>query len=288
MENIKSIIDYIAVSIVPIASCVIALFTYINTRKKKEIDKEVDKEVKVNQKNTHGNNYHYEDNRTYVESYNLVALRQKQQALSEIQQNINDTSKFLSKHGTLYLLIIYFTNVIKLAFPLPKLPFITFNVGNEDYLLKFIATILYQAALPTMTNILLLISLICLVLALKNLIATRTPKKIISIVIFGVIAGIYYYGMNIISKISLDTIKLIDQNYQTFTLSNFIHRMLPFIIVILAIVSWVIANNLIKILFETEYTRPNFKLFKFSIPRTVFYCVVIIFPLFLVFTSQYI
>ncbi|HGF8046666.1 TPA: hypothetical protein QFL03_002061, partial [Enterococcus faecium] len=60
--EITAVITFFATSIIPIISGLISILTYINNRKKKEIER------KLNQKNINGNNYYYEDNRS-IELY---------------------------------------------------------------------------------------------------------------------------------------------------------------------------------------------------------------------------
>lgn len=68
--KITTVITFFATSIVPITSFIISILSYINNRKKKEVDRE------LKQNSINGNNYYIEDNRNieiYSTHNNLVA-----------------------------------------------------------------------------------------------------------------------------------------------------------------------------------------------------------------------
>lgn len=281
MENIKNILDYIAVSIVPIVGVITSFLTYLNARKKKKVEKQVEKQT--NQENIFGDNIHYEDNRIME----IQVLKKEQQKISEKQQNIDDTSKFLSKYSFLYLLIIYVINVWKIITPIPKLPLISLNL-DADTLIKHVANSLYRAVLPTTVNLLLLIGLMCLILTFKKVILIKHFGDILLSILYIFIALIYFYCMKTVGDIALEKINFSVQNSDTLILENFINTMLPFIIIVVMILFLAIAQSLISILFETKHSRPNFRIFRVAFPRIGFYLFLCAFPIAIVLLAQWI
>lgn len=281
MENIKNMLDYIAISIVPIAGAIISFLTYLNTQKKKQVEKQVEKQT--NQENVFGDNNHYEDNRTIQ----IQILEREQTRISEKQQNIDDTSKFLSKYSFVYLLIIYAINVWKIILPIPNLPILTLDL-NADSLFKHLVNSLYRAVLPTTVNLLLLIGLMCLILILKKVISIKHVGDVLLSILYAFTALIYFYCMNMVESIDLEKINFSVQNSETLTLVSFVNYMLPFIIIIVMILFWAIAQSLISILFETKQSKPNFRIFKVAIPRIGFYIFLFVYPFFIAQLTQWI
>lgn len=279
------IINYVSVSLVPIAGCVISLLTYINSLKKKNIDKEVNRAIA--QQNTQGDNFHYEDNRTTEVNVHVTSLESEKERISIRQQNIDYTSKIIAKYSFWFFLIIYISNLYKLLLPLPNAPFITFDT-TQPSLLGFLATTLYQAILPTMINTLLLTGIICLILAFKAPLHKRNFVSLIMMILNLAVASLYFYCMSVVRKIPINTIKMAAPNGQELNLNAFLQAMLPYIILVLALILWAVSTMLIKVLFETEYSRPNLKLFKVAIPRIGFYFFLIAFPIFIILATKYI
>lgn len=285
MNELPTIITFIATSLVPIASCIISILNYINKRKKKEVDKKVEREITQN--NTSGDNYYYEDNRKIEISADFNNLIVEQERLSIKQQNIDDASKFFSRHSFWFVLILYIINVWNLVNPLPDYPPISFDLNGES-LLKFFANSLYRATLPTIVSILLLLSLLCIALALKHVIIAKKITNFISAIYYFFTAIIYFLCKETVAKIPLEKINFSSESMQKFELSGFIQFLLPFILIVTLILLWVIAQMLIQILFETEQSKPNLRLFKVVFPRFGFMIALLVFPILIVLASQYI
>ncbi|NKC68482.1 hypothetical protein [Vagococcus fluvialis] len=281
MENLDKIINYISVSLVPIIGCIITVLTYINTIKSKKIDS------KINQQNQHGDNIHYEDNRKSEINIIMSSLQNKQEQLNIFQQNIDDTSKFISKYSGFFLIFIYGTNVFKILFPLPNLPVFVSNI-SEPFLLKFIATSLYQAVLPTIINILILIIFICIVLAIKSIIFNVNFKSIFVLLFYSLSIYLYFECFTTIKEIPITKIQFNNLTEQSVNLMSYLKSYMPFYILLTAIILWGISTSLISILFETNYTKPNLKLFRIAIPRFGFYLFLIIVPILITLATVYI
>lgn len=271
MDKIKNIIDYIAISIVPIAGFILTFLTYLISKKQQDIEKEATKQNK--QQNINGDNYIYEDNR----KIQITNLSVQKQHLSDRQQNIDDMKIFLSKYSGIYLLIIYGINVWQLMVPLPNFPVVSLNL-EADTLLKHTVNSLYRAILPTTVNLLLLIALMCLALALKKALASVGIKRFIFAIYYIIVAIIYFYCKNIVSTIDLQKINFSNFTNSTTTLQGFINFIFPFAVVFILIFVWFFASMLMNILFETKYSQPNFKLFRVVVPRTFFNVFLLLFP----------
>lgn len=275
MQRIINIINSISITLIPIAGFIVSLLTFLNERKKDKIDGKAEKEIK--QKNIHGNNYYYEDNRTYEISSVLNDLHTKQQKISDRQQNIQDVGNFFIKYSSLYPLFVYVINLFHLMLPLPQLPIISLN-PNEVSVLTFISTTLCKALPPTIINLLFTISLICLILVFKKLVVAKNVWDFISSLSFFVISAVYFCCKNI-TETFFDSIKTLQPEIHPLFIGS------PLLIIPIVFIAY---NNLIKILFETKQTKPNFKLLRSSIPRIIFYILLFIFPLFVIFFCQYI
>lgn len=283
MENLKNIVDYVALSIAPIAGFVISLLTYLNSQKKEELSDKVKKQIHM--ENTHGNNYYYEDNRKIEVSEKISHLRESQQRLSTKQQNIDYISNGLSRFSFVFLILIYATNLWTYIYPLPNLPLVNFDNAQES-IVSFVAISLYRAMIPTIKNILMLIALMCLVLIVKNLLKKINFASIFSAIIYLIISIVYFLCENVVAKIDVTRIDFSFSQTQDFF--SYFKSLTPFIIILVLIFLWTIATVLIKILFETEYTKPDYKLFKVAIPRIGFLLFLAIFPIVIIFLSNYI
>ncbi|KAJ64866.1 hypothetical protein P787_1870 [Enterococcus faecalis MN16] len=277
MENLKNIIDYIALSIAPIAGFVISLLTYLNSKKEEKLNNQVKKQIHM--KNTHGNNFYYEDNRKIEISEKILHLKESQQRLSTKQQNINYISNNLSKFSFVFLILIYATNLWTYIYPLPNFPLIPFD-NTQNSLLLFVTISIYRAMVPTIKNILMLIVLMCLVLIVKNLLKKINFASIFSAILYLIISIVYFLCKNVVAKIDVTRID--------FSFSQIQDYLKSFIIFFVLLFLWTIATTLIKILFETEHTKPNYKLFKVAIPRIGFFLFLAIFPIIIIFLSNYI
>ncbi|MBX8942286.1 hypothetical protein [Enterococcus faecalis] len=282
MENLKNIVDYLALSIAPIAGFIISLLTYLNSQKKEELNDKVKKQIHM--KNIHGNNYYYEDNRKIEVSEKISYLRESQQRLSTKQQNIDYISNGLSRFSFVFLILIYAINLWTYIYPLPNLTLANFD--NLQKLIVFFAIALYQAMIPTIKNILMLIALMCLVLIVKNLFKKINFASIFSAIIYLIISIVYFLCEKVVGKIDVTRIGFPFLKTQDFF--SYLKSLTPFIIVLVLIFLWTIATMLIKILFETEYTKPDYKLFKVAIPRIGFLLFLAIFPVVIIFLSNYI
>lgn len=283
MENLKNIVDYVALSIAPIAGFVISLLTYLNSQKKEELNDKVKKQIHM--ENTHGNNYYYEDNRKIEVSEKISYLRESQQRLSTRQQNIDYISNGLSRFSFVFLILIYATNLWTYIYPLPNLPLANFD-NLQESIVSFVAISLYQAMIPTIKNILMLIALMCLVLIVKNLFKKINFASIFSAIIYLIISLVYFLCEKVVGKIDVTRIDFSFSQIQDFF--SYLKSLTPFIIILVLIFLWTIATVLIKILFETEYTKPDYKLFKVAIPRIGFLLFLAIFPIVIIFLSNYI
>lgn len=283
MENLKNIIDYVALSIAPIAGFVISLLTYLNSQKEEKLNNQVKKQIHI--ENTNGNNYYYEDNRKIEVSEKISYLRESQQRLSTRQQNIDYISNSLSRFSFVFLILIYATNLWTYIYPLPNLPFPKFD-NIQESIVSFVAISLYQAIIPTIKNILILIALMCLVLIFKNLFKKINFASIFSAIIYLIISIVYFLCEKVVGRIDVTRIDFSFSQIQDFF--SYLKSLTPFIIVLVLIFLWTIATMLIKILFETEYTKPNYKLLKVAIPRIVFLLFLAIFPIVIIFLSNYI
>lgn len=285
MENLSIIVTFVSASIVPIASLIISLLSYINDRKKKDIDEKVERNVTQN--NTAGDNYYYEDNRKIEISETTYNLLEEQERLSSRQQNIDDIGNFFSKHSFWFVAVLYVINVWNLIIPLPDYPVFSVDL-NQDTLLEFAANSLYRGVLPTVISILLLLSLLCVALALKNIFIAKKIRNFISVVYYFSVAFIYKECRDTIAKISIERIDVSADKMQKFELSGFIEFFLPFILILLLILLWAIAQMLIRILFETEQSKPNFMLLKIVFPRLGLLAFIPGFPILIIWASQYI
>ncbi|EHM3060391.1 hypothetical protein [Enterococcus faecalis] len=283
MENLKNIIDYVALSIAPIAGFVISLLTYLNSQKEEKLNNQVKKQIHI--ENTNGNNYYYEDNRKIEVSEKISYLRESQQRLSTRQQNIDYISNSLSRFSFVFLILIYATNLWTYIYPLPNLPFPKFD-NIQESIVSFVAISLYQAIIPTIKNILILIALMCLVLIVKNLFKKINFASIFSAIIYLIISIVYFLCEKVVGRIDVTRIDFSFSQIQDFF--SYLKSLTPFIIVLVLIFLWTIATMLIKILFETEYTKPNYKLLKVAIPRIGFLLFLAIFPIVIIFLSNYI
>lgn len=285
MEKLPTIVTFLSVSIAPIASLIISVLSYINDRKKKELDKKVQREV--TQKNTTGDNYYYEDNRKIEISDTTYNLFAEQDRLSIKQQNIDDIGNFFSKHSFWFVAILYVINVWNLLTPLPDYPVFSLDL-NQETLLKFVANSLYRGVLPTVVSILLLLSLLCVALALKYIFIAKKIRNFISVLYYFSVAYIYKECRDTITKISIERIDVSADKIQKFELSGFIEFFLPFILILLLILLWAIAQMLIRILFETEQSKPNYRLLKIVFPRLGLLVFIPGFPVLIIWASQYI
>ncbi|MDT2692167.1 hypothetical protein P7E30_18585 [Enterococcus gallinarum] len=283
MENLKNIIDYVALSIAPIAGFVISLLTYLNSQKEKKINNQVKKQIHM--ENTNGNNYYYEDNRKIEVSEKISYLRESQQRLSTKQQNIDYISNGLSRFSFVFLILIYANNLWIYIYPLPNLPFANFDNVQES-IVSFVAISSYQAIIPTIKNILILIALMCLVLIIKNLFKKINFASIFNAIIYLIISIVYFLCEKVVGRIDVTRIDFSFSQIQDFF--SYLKSLTPFIIVLVLIFLWTIATVLIKIVFETEYTKPDYKLLKVAIPRIVFLLFLAIFPIAIIFLLNYI
>ncbi|CAI3498186.1 hypothetical protein CIRMBP1218_02485 [Enterococcus cecorum] len=283
MENLKNIIDYVALSIAPIAGFVISLLTYLNSQKEKKINNQVKKQIHM--ENTNGNNYYYEDNRKIEVSEKISYLRESQQRLSTKQQNIDYISNGLSRFSFVFLILIYANNLWTYIYPLPNLPFANFDNVQES-IVSFVAISSYQAIIPTIKNILILIALMCLVLIIKNLLKKINFASIFNAIIYLIISIVYFLCEKVVGRIDVTRIDFSFSQIQDFF--SYLKSLTPFIIVLVLIFLWTIATVLIKIVFETEYTKPDYKLLKVAIPRIVFLLFLAIFPIAIIFLLNYI
>lgn len=281
MENLKNIIDYVALSVVPTAGFVISLLTYLNSKKKEKLNDKVKKQIHM--QNTHGNNFYYEDNRKIEVSEKILYLKESQQRLSTKQQNIDYISNGLSRFSFVFLILIYVTNLWTYIYPLPNLPKVNFDNAQES-ILSFFAISLYRAMVPTIKSILILISLMCLVLVVKNLLKKINFASIFSAIIYLIISIVYFLCEKVLATIDISSIDVSFSKIQDFF--SYLKSLTPFIIILVLIFLWTTATVLIKILFETEYTKPDYKLFKVAIPRIVFLLFLAIFPIIIIFLSN--
>ncbi|EOA3413305.1 hypothetical protein ACSSI0_000941 [Enterococcus hirae] len=280
--EITAVITFFATSIIPIISGLISILTYINNRKKKEIER------KLNQKNINGNNYYYEDNRS-IELYStnnyLVA---EQERLTIKQQNINNISKFFSKYSYIFLLILLIINFWNLITPLPAYPWISTG-SNQENLIGFLFSSLYRALIPTMITMLFLIGLLCFMLLIKNILLFKNKYTIVcSLIYYPITIYAYYLSSKTIANIPLEKINLSSNVSQKLNLSTFFNTELPFIILLLITVIFGIIIKLIQILFEFEKNKPNLKLLNIFFPRFGFFIALFLLPFFIILGAQYI
>lgn len=280
--EITAVITFFATSIIPIISGLISILTYINNRKKKEIERE------LNQKNINGNNYYYEDNRS-IELYStnnyLVA---EQERLTIKQQNINNISKFFSKYSYIFLLILLIINFWNLITPLPAYPWISTG-SNQENLIGFLFSSLYRALIPTMITMLFLIGLLCFMLLIKNILLFKNKYTIVcSLIYYPITIYAYYLSSKTIANIPLEKINLSSNVSQKLNLSTFFNTELPFIILLLITVIFGIIIKLIQILFEFEKNKPNLKLLNIFFPRFGFFIALFLLPFFIILGAQYI
>ncbi|HAQ7627667.1 TPA: hypothetical protein IX697_001475 [Enterococcus faecium] len=280
--EITAVITFFATSIIPIISGLISILTYINNRKKKEIER------KLNQKNINGNNYYYEDNRS-IELYStnnyLVA---EQERLTIKQQNINNISKFFSKYSYIFLLILLIINFWNLITPLPAYPWISTG-SNQENLIGFLFSSLYRALIPTMITMFFLIGLLCFMLLIKNILLFKNKYTIVcSLIYYPITIYTYYLSSKTIANIPLEKINLSSNVSQKLNLSTFFNTELPFIILLLITVIFGIIIKLIQILFEFEKNKPNLKLLNIFFPRFGFFIALFLLPFFIILGAQYI
>ncbi|MFS1230493.1 hypothetical protein ACFDDH_05550 [Enterococcus lactis] len=280
--EITAVITFFATSIIPIISGLISILTYINNRKKKEIER------KLNQKNINGNNYYYEDNRS-IELYStnnyLVA---EQERLTIKQQNINNISKFFSKYSYIFLLILLIINFWNLITPLPAYPWISTG-SNQENLIGFLFSSLYRALIPTMITMLFLIGLLCFMLLIKNILLFKNKYTIVcSLIYYPITIYAYYLSSKTIANIPLEKINLSSNVSQKLNLSTFFNTELPFIILLLITVIFGIIIKLIQILFEFEKNKSNLKLLNIFFPRFGFFIALFLLPFFIILGAQYI
>ncbi|NTM06240.1 hypothetical protein HQ705_04280 [Enterococcus faecium] len=280
--EITAVITFFATSIIPIISGLISILTYINNRKKKEIER------KLNQKNINGNNYYYEDNRS-IELYStnnyLVA---EQERLTIKQQNINNISKFFSKYSYIFLLILLIINFWNLITPLPAYPWISTG-SNQENLIGFLFSSLYRALIPTMITMFFLIGLFCFMLLIKNILLFKNNYTIFcSLIYYPITIYTYYLSSKTIANIQLEKINLSSNVSQKLNLSTFFNTELPFIILLLITVIFGIIIKLIQILFEFEKNKPNLKLLNIFFPRFGFFIALFLLPFFIILGAQYI
>lgn len=280
--EITAVITFFATSIIPIISGLISILTYINNRKKKEIERE------LNQKNINGNNYYYEDNRS-IELYStnnyLVA---EQERLTIKQQNINNISKFFSKYSYIFLLILLIINFWNLITPLPAYPWISTG-SNQENLIGFLFSSLYRALIPTMITMLFLIGLLCFMLLIKNILLFKNKYTIVcSLIYYPITIYAYYLSSKTIANVPLEKINLSSNVSQKLNLSTFFNTELPFIILLLITVIFGIIIKLIQILFEFESNKPNLKLLNIFFPRFGFFIALFLLPFFIILGAQYI
>ncbi|HGF7825397.1 TPA: hypothetical protein QFM38_001854 [Enterococcus faecium] len=280
--EITAVITFFATSIIPIISGLISILTYINNRKKKEIER------KLNQKNINGNNYYYEDNRS-IELYStnnyLVA---EQERLTIKQQNINNISKFFSKYSYIFLLILLIINFWNLITPLPAYPWISTG-SNQENLIGFLFSSLYRALIPTMITMFFLIGLLCFMLLIKNILLFKNKYTIVcSLIYYPITIYAYYLSSKTIANIPLEKINLSSNVSQKLNLSTFFNTELPFIILLLITVIFGIIIKLIQILFEFEKNKPNLKLLNIFFPRFGFFIALFLLPFFIILGAQYI
>lgn len=230
--KITTVITFFATSIVPITSFIISILSYINNRKKKEVDRE------LKQNSINGNNYYIEDNRNieiYSTHNNLVA---EQERLTIKQQNLKDISNFFAKYSFIFMITIYVINFWNLIIPLPTYPLFS-SESSQESLLGFLASSLYRAIIPTTITLLFLISLLCFTLALKNLLLFSN-KHIVPIVYYFITACSYYPSSKAIANISLDKINISSNVSQNLDLSTLISTFLPYVFFILIILIFLI------------------------------------------------
>ncbi|ENZ5565734.1 hypothetical protein F6H84_RS14375, partial [Enterococcus hirae] len=280
--EITAVITFFATSIIPIISGLISILTYINNRKKKEIER------KLNQKNINGNNYYYEDNRS-IELYStnnyLVA---EQERLTIKQQNINNISKFFLKYSYIFLLILLIINFWNLITPLPAYPWISTG-SNQENLIGFLFSSLYRALIPTMITMFFLIGLLCFMLLIKNILLFKNKYTIVcSLIYYPITIYTYYLSSKTIANIPLEKINLSSNVSQKLNLSTFFNTELPFIILLLITVIFGIIIKLIQILFEFEKNKPNLKLLNIFFPRFGFFIALFLLPFFIILGAQYI
>ena len=278
--KITTVITFFATSIVPITSCIISILSYINNRKKKEVDRE------LKQNSINGNNYYIEDNRNieiYSTHNNLVA---EQERLTIKQQNLKDISNFFAKYSFIFMITIYVINFWNLIIPLPAYPLFS-SESSQESLLGFLASSLYRAIIPTTITLLFLISLLFFTLALKNLLLFSN-KYIVPIIYYFITACSYYLSSKAIANIPLDKINLSSNVSQKLDLSSLFSTFLPFIFLALITVIFGIIIKLVKILLESEKTKPNLKLFDAFFPRFGFFIVLFLLPFFIILGTQHI
>lgn len=271
MEKLINLLSIFSVSVVPILGLFIQIMTFINDRNKEK------EEQKIQTNHQTGDNYYYEDNRTYSSNFEEEKLK----TISISQQNINDISNWFTKYSFFFLLIILLFQFLKLSFPFPNLPLFSLEQDKET-LLIFIVKMLYRALILTAGKLSLLIAIICIILAIKKLVTSNTIlKKIFTSSYYIINAILYWFFDETISKIQLQKINFFTlENIDSII--NFVKLEKPFIILLLVIILYLIANMLIKFIFETDHTKPSLKLIKIAIKRIAFFLILIIYPIILI------
>ncbi|MGG5307538.1 hypothetical protein IGK38_002207 [Enterococcus pernyi] len=279
--EITTVITFLATSIVPFASCTISILTYINNRKKKNIDRQ------LYQNSINGNNYYIEANRNievYSTNNDLVAVQER---LTIKQQNLKNFSNFFAKYSFIFMIAIYIINSWNLITPLPAYPLISFESSQES-LLGFLASSLYRAIIPTTITLLFLIGLLCFTLVLKNLLLFSNKYTIVPIIYYLITACSYYLSSKAIANIPLEKINITSDISQKLDLFTFFNTFLPFIFLALLIVIFGIIIKLIKILFEFEKNKPNIKLLDVFFPRLGFFIGLLLLSFTIILGTQYI
>ncbi|EGO8429491.1 hypothetical protein DUI32_14880, partial [Enterococcus faecalis] len=110
--------------------------------------------------------------------------------------------------------------------------------------------------------------------------------SIFNAIIYLIISIVYFLCEKVVGKIDVTRIDFSFSQIQDFF--SYLKSLTPFIIVLVLIFLWTIATVLIKIVFETEYTKPDYKLLKVAIPRIVFLLFLAIFPIAIIFLLNYI
>lgn len=279
------IINYISISLTPIASLLISILTFINSTKEKELKRDIDE--KISQKNINGDNIQFIDMRKNEMNFLIDPLENKKEKITIQQQNIDYINSIFSKYSFLILIIIYISNLCKLLFPLPDLPLYIFDI-NRPSIVIFFFTSIFQAFLPTIINILIFISFSCLALALKVLVASFSIKNMFYFIYNICISLIYFYCFRLVKTIPLDSITFRIPSNETFSFINIFNSYIPFIIILLLLVLWFFSLTLIEYLFETDLNRPNIKLFKILFPKLGFYLFLLIIPVLIIFITKYI
>jgi len=269
-----AIITYIATAIVPLVGLVFTILTFINDKKKEAIHKE------MTFNNESGDNYYID-----IDNHTNMSLSKQEQKLTDFQENVNFIKKWFLNFSPLILVVIYGLHLYKTIIPFP-------DFGERGFLdaTTFIGQSFLNAAVPSVDYFLILILSICLVLALKNLLAQST--NVLLALAYVALGLLYFYAEQILHSSSLQTFKipypshLINASFSEF-LSQIAETYTPLFSFLLLVFLWIVATGLILRLFETKLTLPNFRQLKNSLPRLAFFSFSIFLPLLIIFLSQY-